>query len=212
MARCAEVCVKLSLGPDAAFNAYFILHKLLLKSRLRAAQCCLELTAASEACKQCTVNTWKHISLFVTITLACQRSVCVRIKPAYVICFCSALQLLRETVGWKDKSERESLLLHCLHQICHELMRWSQIRPVSLTPTPSLLTRANRSHRQTEKAYMGLLGVWAQDGGWNVSFMHWVWTVLILAALAQVVLIVSNSCAYVQKLTVWSGDWTLPPC
>lgn len=51
---------------------------------------------------------------------------CVRIKPAYVIRFCSVLQLLRETVGWKDKErerERESLLLHCLHQICHELMR-----------------------------------------------------------------------------------------
>lgn len=41
MARCAEVCVKLSLGPDAAFNAYFILHKLLLKSRLRAASAAL---------------------------------------------------------------------------------------------------------------------------------------------------------------------------
>lgn len=41
MARCTEACVKLSLGPDAAFNAYFILHKLLLKSRLRAASAAL---------------------------------------------------------------------------------------------------------------------------------------------------------------------------
>lgn len=110
------------------------------------------------------------------------------------------------------KSERERLLLHCLHQICHELMRWSQIRPVSLTPAPSLLTRAILSHRQTEKAYMGLLGVWAQDGCWICQFYALSVNRFDPCSSSPSCLIVSNSCAYVQKLTVWSGDWTLPPC
>lgn len=97
------------------------------------------------------------------------------------------------------KSERESLLLHCLHQICHELMRWSQIRPVSLTPAPSRLTRSNRSHRQTERANI-YIWVYCETGAEYVSF----WSKVDPCSSSPDCLIVSNSraCIYAQKLWV----------
>lgn len=134
---------------------------------------------------------------------------CVRIKPAYVIRFCSVLQLLRETVGWKDKErERESFTALSSSDLsrAHALITDTacQLDTRSISPRPlQPFPQANRV------SVYGFIVSASIKRAPRVSVFMWLeWTFLyfeanlILCSSSLDCLIVSHSCAYVKNLSV----------
>lgn len=110
------------------------------------------------------------------------------------------------------KSERESFTALSSSDLsqAHALITDTacQLDTRSISPHPRHpLPQANR-----ESVYGFIGSVSTKDGRWICQFYALSVNRFDPCSSSPSCLIVSNSCAYVQKLTVWSGDWTLPPC